>query len=324
MIKLPYLLTTVVNPLEGGSVIGAGKYYPDNEVAIKAVPAIGYEFVNWSATSGNISDMDEEETSFTMPEEDVTLTAYFTLKEYGIEVNAHPSGGGEVAGADTYTHGDSITVEATANTGYELVNWTEDGVEVSTAAAYTFTAEDNRSLTANFQLQEFDVVVAAHPSAGGSVSGSGKYDHGDTVTLEAIPSTGYEFAYWEDGGSIVSTDEIYSFTATVSRNLKAYFWQADEVNKGMAELPEKISFTESGVTVNIDSKETFYALGVSRYPTDSLKGSPEDMKEARIYLTVNRSSNLADARVRIEVSYDLKDFPEGIIEGNGKNYLLKE
>ncbi len=50
----------------------------------------------------------------------------------------------------TYNSGARVTVKAVARTGYQFLNWTENGTAVSTSASYTFTINSNRSLVANF------------------------------------------------------------------------------------------------------------------------------------------------------------------------------
>jgi uncharacterized repeat protein (TIGR02543 family) len=43
-------------------------------------------------------------------------------------------------------------VTATANSGYQFVNWTQNGSVVSTSASDTFTLNGNVTLVANFTL----------------------------------------------------------------------------------------------------------------------------------------------------------------------------
>ncbi|MFA5620391.1 MAG: T9SS type A sorting domain-containing protein [Weeksellaceae bacterium] len=56
------------------------------------------------------------------------------------------------SGSGTYHYGDTATVAATANPGYNFVNWTENGTIVSTDENYSFTVNNNHNLTANFDL----------------------------------------------------------------------------------------------------------------------------------------------------------------------------
>ena len=58
---------------------------------------------------------------------------------------------GTVEGAGQYEEGTQATLTATAADGYEFVNWTVDGAEVSTENPYTFTVTADVALVANFQ-----------------------------------------------------------------------------------------------------------------------------------------------------------------------------
>lgn len=71
-----------------------------------------------------------------------------------VSASANPSDGGVVTGAGEYGIGESVTLTATANDNYIFTNWTEGNDVVSTNSTYTFTAETNRTLVANFsQIQ---------------------------------------------------------------------------------------------------------------------------------------------------------------------------
>ena len=58
---------------------------------------------------------------------------------------------GTVEGAGQYEEGTQATITATAAEGYEFVNWTVDGTEVSAENPYTFTVTADVALVANFQ-----------------------------------------------------------------------------------------------------------------------------------------------------------------------------
>ncbi len=78
--------------------------------------------------------------------------------------------GGTVTGGGTFDSGTSRTVTATANSGYTFINWTNvaNALPVSTDASYTFTLNENITLTANFiQNSDLgDVIVEAEPIGG--------------------------------------------------------------------------------------------------------------------------------------------------------------
>ena len=70
---------------------------------------------------------------------------------FTINATAEPAEGGTIEGADLYFEGETCTLTATANEGYVFVNWTENGVEVSTDATLSFQVTGERNLVANFE-----------------------------------------------------------------------------------------------------------------------------------------------------------------------------
>ena len=74
------------------------------------------------------------------------------------------------------TSQEEVIVEATALEGYEFVNWTADGEEVSTEAAYVYSGEEAVTLTANFQVYTIDYCVPVRDVTGATtVSRSDRY-----------------------------------------------------------------------------------------------------------------------------------------------------
>ena len=95
------------------------------------------------------------------------------------------------------------------------------------ACAY---AKNSKGLTygneVSFQtkpLQTFTVEVSAYPSNGGTVTGGGTYDEGQSCTAKATENTGYNFVNWTENSVQVSTDREYTFDVTANRNLVANF-----------------------------------------------------------------------------------------------------
>ncbi|MBQ3045502.1 MAG: leucine-rich repeat protein, partial [Clostridia bacterium] len=77
---------------------------------------------------------------------------YVAKAGFKVTASVNPAEGGTVEGAGTYSSGATVTLTASAASGYRFVNWIENGEEVSTSAVYTFTASKNRELTANFEI----------------------------------------------------------------------------------------------------------------------------------------------------------------------------
>ena len=73
------------------------------------------------------------------------------------------------------------------------------------------------------QIVNYTVSVSANPSNGGTVSGGGTYQQGQSCTVHATAATGYTFQRWTENSSQVSTNANYTFTVTSNRSLVAQF-----------------------------------------------------------------------------------------------------
>lgn len=71
--------------------------------------------------------------------------------KYQISVSVNPENGATVSGAGNYLKDKQVNLIATMQTGYEFINWTENGTEVSTNPNYSFAAIKNRNLVANLK-----------------------------------------------------------------------------------------------------------------------------------------------------------------------------
>jgi len=81
LIPVPtYELTMAVSPLDSGTTTdetNIGPYPEGAMIDIKAEANMGYGFVNWTAQVGAFDDPSAAETTFTMPGQNVTITANF-------------------------------------------------------------------------------------------------------------------------------------------------------------------------------------------------------------------------------------------------------
>ena len=217
-----YTITVSANPSNGGNVTGGGTYNQGSSCTVSATANSGYTFSNWTE-NGNVVSTSANYT-FTVTGNRVLVANFQALPQnYTITVTANPTDAGNVTGGGTYQQGQSCTISATPATGYNFVKWTENGVQVSTNANYTFTVTGNRTLVAQFQGQSYYIATSSNPTNGGTTSGNGLYQYGESCTVTATPAQGYEFVNWKENGSVVSTEASYSFTVTNGRNLTANF-----------------------------------------------------------------------------------------------------
>jgi uncharacterized repeat protein (TIGR02543 family) len=158
-----YNLAMAVSPAGTGGnatdMTNASPYAAGVQVSIRAVPAAGYRFVNWTATPAVVfGSATAAQTTFTMPNQDVTVTANFELgAEYTLTMAASPIMGGvayDVTGTSPYMQGEVVSIQAVAASGYQFVGWTPAGpLANASSPATTFTMPaQNVVVTANFQV----------------------------------------------------------------------------------------------------------------------------------------------------------------------------
>ncbi len=73
------------------------------------------------------------------------------VAEFIVNTSLNPDEGGIVNGSGTYEEGSNAEVNVEVFKGFDFVNWTENGKEVSTNSEYSFTVTGNRKLVANFK-----------------------------------------------------------------------------------------------------------------------------------------------------------------------------
>ena len=244
-----YTITVSANPAEGGNVTGGGTYQQGQTCTVTAAARPGYIFRNWTENGNLVST--QTSYSFTV-NGNRNLVANFEeeIQNFNIRVSANPMLAGTVTGGGTYQQGESCTVTATPNNGFNFVNWTENGNVVSNEASFTFVVSNNRNLVANFQPQSFTISLSVNPENAGTVTGAGTYNFGTSCTVTATPIQRYDFVGWTEDGVVVSTDASYTFTVHNNRTLVANF-----------EMP----MIEIRATVDPIEAATVYGTGIYEY-----------------------------------------------------------
>ena len=166
---------------------------------------------------------------------------------YTVSVSAAPTAGGTVTGGGTYQVGATVTLTATPNSGYNFVNWTQNGSVVSTDATYTFTATESAEYVANFQQN-----TPSAPPAPSHVSVTLVYGNGiesetkrlpvDTGAPAAPAVNGKAFAGWYDDAA-----------CTKPHDFSTPFTADDTLYARYVEIPERsrVSFVADGRLVGI-------------------------------------------------------------------------
>jgi len=187
--------TLSLSAMAGGSATGGGQYPAGTVVNLQAAPNFGYQFANWRR--GSIILSNQANYAYTMPAENVTLSAHFTQSiqplAYTLDLQMNPPMGGTVFGGGSYAPGAWVTIQASTNPGYQFTGWTRTdafsgwpGVPYSGQASFGFSMPaENLTLVANFDQQ----AVPGQPTLGIHIEG---HPFGVIVTnvLSGYPASG--------------------------------------------------------------------------------------------------------------------------------------
>lgn len=94
---------------------------------------------------------------------------------------------------------------------------------IGNAAGQIIYAKINIRIEPQATQNIYNISAKTNITDAGIINGSGNYTAGSTVKLIAQPYNGYKFTSWLENNSVVSTDSIYTFTASSNRNIIGNF-----------------------------------------------------------------------------------------------------
>ena len=188
-------------------------------------------------------------TSGTMYDSDITIHLKAMRKTFNQKLTVYyeqPDGSfdaGTVVINKAYRYGQTVSWNRNADVTYKAasISWTVAGANVKELKVYR---------------QQYTVTVKAYNNKIISVSGSGTYRYGQTITINATPVIGYHFLYWNANKSLSMSK--YSFTVTGNVTYTAY-----------AAPNTDTSYKVEHYKMNLDG--TTYTLA----DTDNLKGTTD-------------------------------------------------
>ncbi|MGM9826537.1 MAG: hypothetical protein ACI3Z8_08945, partial [Paludibacteraceae bacterium] len=191
---------TVTASGANGTVSGTGTFDYGTTTTLTATPADHFHFVKWSDdVTTNPRDIQVTEN--------ITLTAEFAIDQHIVTATG---ANGTVTGTGTFNYGETITLTAKPADHFHFVKWSDD----VTTNPRDIEVTGNVSLTAEFAIDQHTVTASGE---NGTVSGTGTFNYGETITLTAKPADHFRFAQWSDGEKnaerTVTVTEDLTFTA---------------------------------------------------------------------------------------------------------------
>lgn len=165
----------------------------------------GSVFKGWDTSSSASTVRYTGGSTVTVTHDDgLELYAVWQKTGYVISLTASPSSYGTVTGAGTYSPGETVTIKAVPSATHVFEGWS-DG---NTDATRTFTATEDVSLAARFDLIPYTVVFHANGGSGTMENQIFRYGSWQALTANSFTRTGYVFSGWAESpnGSVADKD----------------------------------------------------------------------------------------------------------------------
>ena len=186
--KNNYTISVVSNDTVKGSVSGDTVTLYLDSITISATANYGYHFTHWNG--GNTDNPLTVQVT-----DNTTYTAYFDFEQFTLTVQSNNTTQGNVSGGGNCNFLSSCTITATPNYGHHFTYW-NDGV---TENPRTIILTQDTTFTAHFAPNQYTLTVNAGEH--GTATGSGTYNFGDTIMIQAFPEDHYHFTRWNDGNT---------------------------------------------------------------------------------------------------------------------------
>ncbi len=177
----------------------------------------GYTFKGWFKEAACSNTWNFNTDAIT---KDISVYAKWEANSYTVKFDSQ---GGSAVASKTAKY-DTIIAAPAAPTrnGYAFGGWY---LEKECKNIWNFSLS---KITGNITLYAkwnvlYSISATPNNTAYGSVSGAGSYISGASVTLKAVPKSGYRFVRWLEGSTAVSTNAEYKFSINKSRTFKAEF-----------------------------------------------------------------------------------------------------
>jgi uncharacterized repeat protein (TIGR02543 family) len=243
----------VMNGLPGSPVTDASGNYS---------ASVGYGWsgtVTPAKTGYSFSPASRSYTNVTSAQADQNYTA--TLATYTLTSSVNPSEAGTVTknpDKASYVQGDSVKLNANANSGYVFKNWSGDVPQsVQNTNPVTIIMDSNKSVTANFTRRYTLAIASGNGGTTNPAPGSYTYDSGTEVQITASPNADYRFSGWtgdapqghqNDNPIKISMDSNKSITANFIRQ---YTLTIAAANGGTTEPASGTYKYDSGTQVSV-------------------------------------------------------------------------
>ena len=206
-----------------GSISGATPqtvWHGGGGSAVTAVPNTGYHFVQWSDGSTANPRTDTNVTAQT------NVIAIFAINTYTLSIIAEHGSVQKTPDQSIYDLGTAVILTAIPEEGHHFVEWLGDVTGSENPA--TLMMDGDQVVTAMFSINTYTLSIIAEHGSVQKTPDQSIYDHGTTLSLMAIPNTGYVFTGWSgdaqvghelDNPQVMVMDENKSLQASFAEHI---------------------------------------------------------------------------------------------------------
>ena len=224
-----------------------GQYDYETQIKLTAIAAEGWEFSSWS---GSIETTDNP--IIVSLNDNIDIRAVFQRTKYDLNITIE--GGGSVSEelvvpSGQYDYEAQVKLTATPDEGWEFSSWS--GAIDSTENPIVVDLDGPKDITATFIRKKYDLTINVEGEgevAEEIITQPGQYDYETQIKLTAIPSDGFEFAYW--GGDIQSSENPIVITMNNDLIISAVFGSTDIDGDGVPNSLDLDNNTPFGVPVD--------------------------------------------------------------------------
>jgi lysophospholipase L1-like esterase len=216
-----YVLTTVVEPAEAGSISrdpDMEQYKEGSVVKLKATKNFGYRFKEWQNDNGTVVSTNAE-TTVTMDGEKTVKAVFESVPVYKATTNVTNDSDRELGSITLspndhdgqYEAGTKITATANESKILKFLSWTDENENGNASATRDLTVNGDMTLVANFEVQDFVAVFDASTTANYAYATTAGYPFAADVTWDSernaksciVKVSDGSLCYTQDGGTPV-------------------------------------------------------------------------------------------------------------------------
>ena len=259
--------------------------------------------------------------TFTMPNDDVTISLAFKKSNYAISVSTVDGGSISAKKGDaavtTAHYGDTITLGNTPNTGWQFASYSvKDAADNAVTVANGKFAMPAGAVTvsATFSMIDYTVTIA-EGITGGSISANKTTAHyGDTITLGNTPSTGWQFVSY-------SVKDAADNAVTVANGKFAMPAGGVTVSATFSKINYAVTIAESitGGAVTADKTTAHYGdtITLGNTPNTGWQFASYSVKDAadNAVTVANGKFAMPAGAVTVSATFSMIDYTVTIAEG---------